>query len=122
MKCAPQTNYANESFCSHRFRACTLITMYLDCSENDCMSGMLRQIRMEEHKVSQGYLKCCASPKVCHATIPNVSRPTNAKHIIISPSLNKHTFQLKMTCFLKALYLQGFAQCIRSVLFPCKWR
>lgn len=67
---------------------------------------------MEEHKVPQGYLKCCTSPKVWHATIPNVSRPTNAKHIIISPSLNKHTFQLYT---FKALL------CVRSVLFPCKW-
>lgn len=77
MKCALKTDYANESFCSPRFRACTLITMYLDCSENDCMSDTLGQIRME---VPQGYLKCCASPQVCHTAIPNVSRPTNAKH------------------------------------------
>jgi len=84
MKCTLNTDDANESFCSHRFRACTLITMYPDCSENDCMRDMLRQIRMGEHKVSQCYLKCCRSPKVCHATICNVSRPMYAKQNYLS--------------------------------------
>lgn len=83
MKSALKTDSANESFCSHRFRACVLITTYLCFSESDCTSDTLRQIRMEECKVTQRDLKRCASPKFCHAT---VLQSRNARHILISPS------------------------------------
>lgn len=83
MKSALKTDSANESFCSHRFRACALITTCLCFSESDCTSDTLRETRMEECKVTQGYLKCCASPKFCHST---ALQSRSARHILISPS------------------------------------
>lgn len=40
-----------------------------------------------KHSITQ-LPKRCASPKVCHTTIPNVSRPTNAKHNYFSLLIN----------------------------------